>query len=195
MLAARRPALANRFLGAGRRRGGHPPWLRGLSLGFHGYPHLIALGNPLPFLFGPLLYLYRGAHAADRALRPALSVHRLPFVTYVIYLLGLLPGAARRSPAGERVPGGDIRRFRIGSRDRCVVRGRVRPRDFSRSAIDGRSVSARSAHPAMAHGDGAGARRRLEHRSWLATWSTCSAVIGSSGLEQSSRCARRSSSF
>ena len=64
VLAARKTdVLANRFLGALVGAVAAMLLLGYLNSrwGFHGYPHLIALGNPLPFLFGPLLYLYIAA--------------------------------------------------------------------------------------------------------------------------------------
>jgi AraC-like DNA-binding protein len=54
---------------------------------WNGYPHLLALDAPLPFLFGPLLYLYIAALT-----RPFVRfearwlVHGLPFVAFVIYM-------------------------------------------------------------------------------------------------------------
>ena len=56
--------------------------------GFHGHPHLIGLGIPLPFLFGPLLYLY--VIALTRPIErfdARWFVHALPFVADVIYLM------------------------------------------------------------------------------------------------------------
>lgn len=55
--------------------------------GFDGHPHLLALGAPLPFLFGPLLYLY--AIALTRPVTrvdPRWVVHALPFVADVLYM-------------------------------------------------------------------------------------------------------------
>lgn len=54
---------------------------------FSGHPHLLGLGAPLPFLFGPLLYLY--VIALTRPLvrfDPRWLVHALPFVADVLYL-------------------------------------------------------------------------------------------------------------
>lgn len=55
--------------------------------GFDGHPHVLALSAPLPFLFGPLLYLY-----AISLTRPVTRVdprwlaHALPFVADVLYM-------------------------------------------------------------------------------------------------------------
>lgn len=54
---------------------------------FDGHPHLLALSAPLPFLFGPLLYLY--AIALTRPVTrvdPRWVVHALPFVADVLYM-------------------------------------------------------------------------------------------------------------
>ena len=60
----------------------------GLRWGFAGHPHLIALGMPLPFLFGPLLYLYIAALTRPAArFEPRWFVHGLPFAADVLYLL------------------------------------------------------------------------------------------------------------
>jgi hypothetical protein len=54
---------------------------------FSGHPHLLGLGAPLPFLFGPLFYLY-----AIALTRPVLRFdprwlgHALPFVADVLYM-------------------------------------------------------------------------------------------------------------
>jgi AraC-like DNA-binding protein len=57
-------------------------------LGFHGYPHLIGLAGPLPFLFGPLLYLYVAALTRPIArFDPRFLAHGLPFAAYVLYML------------------------------------------------------------------------------------------------------------
>ena len=59
-----------------------------LRWGFAGYPHLIALATPLPFLFGPLLYLYIVALTRPAARFEARwLVHGLPFAVDVLYLL------------------------------------------------------------------------------------------------------------
>jgi AraC-like DNA-binding protein len=59
-----------------------------LRLGFHGHPHFLALGSPLPFLFGPLLYLYIAALTRPIArFDPRFFVHAIPFAAYVLYLL------------------------------------------------------------------------------------------------------------
>lgn len=59
-----------------------------LRWSFAGHPHLLALGAPLPFLFGPLLYLYVAALT-----RPASRfeahwlLHGLPFAADVLVML------------------------------------------------------------------------------------------------------------
>ena len=63
---------------------------------FAGHPHLLGLTGPLPFLFGPLLYLYVVAltRPASR-FEPRWAVHALPFAASVAYWLWtfyLLPG-------------------------------------------------------------------------------------------------------
>ncbi|HEY6912481.1 MAG TPA: helix-turn-helix domain-containing protein [Myxococcales bacterium] len=77
--------------------------------GFAGHPHLIALGSPLPFLFGPLLYLYVAALT-----RPASRfearwlVHGLPFALDVLVLIQgfyLKSGAEKLSIAQAFVAG------------------------------------------------------------------------------------------
>ncbi len=90
LAARRRDPLANRLLAA---------LVGALSLmlllgvvearwGFAGHPHLIALGMPLPFLFGPLLYLYVVALTAPaRRFEPRWLLHGLPFAAQVLYLL------------------------------------------------------------------------------------------------------------
>lgn len=54
--------------------------------GFAGHPHLLGLPSPLPFLFGPLLYLYVAAltRPASR-FEPVWLLHGLPFVADVLY--------------------------------------------------------------------------------------------------------------
>lgn len=82
--------LANRFLGALVGAVAAMLLLGYLNYrwGFHGYPHLIGLGNPLPYLFGPLLYLYIVSLTRPIAhFDPRFLVHVLPFAAYVIYLL------------------------------------------------------------------------------------------------------------
>lgn len=55
---------------------------------FSGHPHLLGLGAPLPFLFGPLFYLY-----AIALTRPVLRFdprwlwHALPFLADVLYMV------------------------------------------------------------------------------------------------------------
>ena len=90
LLAARpRDRLPNRILAA---LVGGLTLLLALGLlnepGFAGHPHLLGLGKPLPFLFGPLLYLYivaltRPASRFDRRW----LVHGLPFAANLFYLL------------------------------------------------------------------------------------------------------------
>lgn len=68
-----------------------------LRWGFAGHPHLILLGGPLPFLFGPLLYLYVAALTRPAARFEARwLVHGLPFAAYVLFLL---PGFYLKSGA------------------------------------------------------------------------------------------------
>lgn len=56
--------------------------------GFSGHPHLIGLAAPLPFLFGPLLYLYVAALTGPAARFEARwLVHGLPFAAEILYLL------------------------------------------------------------------------------------------------------------
>jgi len=55
--------------------------------GFAGHPHLLGLGAPLPFLLGPLLYLY--AIALTRPVvrfDPRWLVHALPFVADALFM-------------------------------------------------------------------------------------------------------------
>jgi len=55
--------------------------------GFSGYPHLLGLGVPLPFLFGPLLYLYTIALTRPVVrFDPRWFVHASPFVADVLYM-------------------------------------------------------------------------------------------------------------
>ncbi|MGE5048516.1 MAG: helix-turn-helix domain-containing protein [Deltaproteobacteria bacterium] len=68
-----------------------------LRWGLAGHPHLIMLGGPLPFLFGPLLYLYVAALTRPAARFEARwLVHALPFAAYVLFLL---PGFYLKSGA------------------------------------------------------------------------------------------------
>lgn len=74
------------------------------------YPHFFGFGYPMPFLFGPLVYLYAVA-AADRSwrMRPQDWLHFLPFVIVVggglpIYLLG----AEAKLAAMQRILAGDV---------------------------------------------------------------------------------------
>lgn len=76
------------------------------------WPHFIGIGYPLPFLFGPLIYLYSAA-AADRSRRMGVRdwLHLLPFVGVVlwglpIYLMGGTEKVEfyRRLLAGESTP-------------------------------------------------------------------------------------------
>lgn len=67
--------------------------------GFAGHPHWIAVGSPLPFLFGPLLYLYVVALTRPAfRLSAADVVHLAPFAAYVIYMAQVffLHGAERK---------------------------------------------------------------------------------------------------
>lgn len=84
---------------------------------FRGYPHLLALGNPLPFLFGPLLYLYVAALTRPIArFDPRFLVHALPFVAHVIYMLQvfyLKTGAEKLALASEYLAGGGTLSFRL----------------------------------------------------------------------------------
>jgi AraC-like DNA-binding protein len=60
----------------------------GMRWGFAGHPHLIGLGMSLPFLFGPLLYLFIAALTRPAARFDARwLVHFLPFAADLIYLL------------------------------------------------------------------------------------------------------------
>jgi AraC-like DNA-binding protein len=59
----------------------------GRRWGFVGHPHLLGLAAPLPFLFGPLLYLY--ASALTRPLHrfdPRWLAHGIPFVADLLYM-------------------------------------------------------------------------------------------------------------
>ncbi len=56
--------------------------------GIPSHPHLLGLGAPLPFLFGPLLYLYVVALTKPVARFEARwLLHGLPFIADVLYLL------------------------------------------------------------------------------------------------------------
>lgn len=59
----------------------------GARFGIDGHPHLLGLGAPLPFLFGPLLYLYVIALTRP-VLRfdPRWVVHALPFAADLLYM-------------------------------------------------------------------------------------------------------------
>lgn len=61
----------------------------GQRLGFSGQPHLLGLGAPLPFLFGPLLYLYVSAltRPAER-FEARWLLHGIPFAADVLFMLG-----------------------------------------------------------------------------------------------------------
>src|SRR5262252_6323777 len=53
----------------------------------HGYPHLLGLTAPLPFLFGPLLYLYAVALTRPMVrLDPRAVVHALPFAADALFM-------------------------------------------------------------------------------------------------------------
>jgi hypothetical protein len=56
--------------------------------GFAGQPHLLGLSAPLPFLFGPLLYLYTVALTRPVVrFEPRWLAHALPFVAAVLFWL------------------------------------------------------------------------------------------------------------
>src|SRR5512147_2769794 len=56
--------------------------------GLSSHPHLLALATPLPFLFGPLLYLYVAALTRPAARFEARWLfHGLPFAANVLFLL------------------------------------------------------------------------------------------------------------
>jgi hypothetical protein len=56
-------------------------------LGWRGYPHLLGLAAPVPFLFGPLLFLYVTALTRPLAKVDARwAVHALPFVADIVYM-------------------------------------------------------------------------------------------------------------
>lgn len=58
-----------------------------MRFAFNGHPHLLALGAPLPFLFGPLLYLYVIALTRPVVrLDSRWSVHLLPFAADILYM-------------------------------------------------------------------------------------------------------------
>jgi AraC-like DNA-binding protein len=74
------------------------------------WPHFFGFGYPMPFVFGPLVYLYAVA-AADRSwrMRPMHWLHFLPFAIVVaggipIYMLG----AEAKLETMRRLLGGDI---------------------------------------------------------------------------------------
>jgi AraC-like DNA-binding protein len=88
--------------------------LVGQLWGFSGHPHLLGLGIPLPFLFGPLLYLYIVALTRPASRFEARWLfHGLPFAVDVLYLLQgfYLKGAAEKLSvvqaylAGQSAPG------------------------------------------------------------------------------------------
>ena len=73
----------------------------GRRWGFAGHPHLLGLGAPFPFLFGPLLYLY--ARALTRPLRrfdPRWLAHGLPFVADALFMAQVF----YLRPAEEKIP-------------------------------------------------------------------------------------------
>jgi AraC-like DNA-binding protein len=91
-----------------------------LRWGFADHPHLIALAMPLPFLFGPLLYLYILALTRPAArFEPRWLVHGLPFAAEVLYLLPafyLKSGAEKLSVAQAFLAGQiptPLRLFRV----------------------------------------------------------------------------------
>jgi len=58
-----------------------------MRFAFNGHPHLLGLGSPLPFLFGPLLYLYVIALTRPVVrLDSRWSVHLLPFAADILYM-------------------------------------------------------------------------------------------------------------
>jgi AraC-like DNA-binding protein len=60
----------------------------GRRWGFHGHPHLIGLGIPLPFLFTPLLYLYVSALTRPlQRLQLRDLVHGLPWLAFVLFMV------------------------------------------------------------------------------------------------------------
>lgn len=74
------------------------------------FPHFFGWGYPLPFLYGPLIYLYAVA-AADRNHRLTRrdALHFVPFV--VVFLLGMhvyLMGAADKLAWYQRLLSGDV---------------------------------------------------------------------------------------
>src|SRR5688572_13524255 len=69
--------------------------------GFAGHPHLLGLGAPLPFLFGPLLYLYAIALTRPiERLDPRWLAHGLPFLGDVLFMAQ----AFYLKAADEKVP-------------------------------------------------------------------------------------------
>ncbi|HEY6909210.1 MAG TPA: helix-turn-helix domain-containing protein [Myxococcales bacterium] len=90
LAARRKDPLANRILAALVAALSLMLLLGVLDLrwSFAGHPHLLALGTPLPFLFGPLLYLYVAAltRPASRFEKRWL-LHGLPFAADVLVML------------------------------------------------------------------------------------------------------------
>lgn len=61
--------------------------LVGAHWGFDGHPHLLGLGAPLPFLFGPLLWIYVVALTRPvERFDPRWLLHALPFAGDVLFL-------------------------------------------------------------------------------------------------------------
>src|SRR5262249_60336217 len=81
------------------------------SWGFTSQPHLIGLGIPLPFLFGPLLYLYVVALTRPAAkLEARWLVHGLPFALDVLFMsqIFFLKSGAEKLALVEAYRGGQI---------------------------------------------------------------------------------------
>ena len=79
--------------------------------GFASHPHLIGLGIPLPFLFGPLVYLYVTALTRPAARFEARwLVHGLPFAADLLYLLPVfyLKGGSEKVALAEASNAGQV---------------------------------------------------------------------------------------
>jgi AraC-like DNA-binding protein len=74
------------------------------------WPHFFGFGYPMPFVFGPLVYLYAVA-AADRSWRMR-PIHWLHFLPFAIVVAGGLPiymlGAEAKLEAMRRLLGGEV---------------------------------------------------------------------------------------
>lgn len=81
-----------------------------LRWGRRGYPHLLALGAPLPYLFAPLQWLYVVALTRPlRRLDARQLVHGLPFAAYTIFMALAFyskSGAEKTALAQEVIAGG-----------------------------------------------------------------------------------------